>query len=64
MEQSCVALDAAHSSSRSTKGSFFRRFRLQWYAAWITVANLSIVNMDWEDFAECTDKDGVFRGFP
>jgi len=26
--------------------------------------NLSIANMDWSDFAESTDADGVFRGFP
>lgn len=27
-------------------------------------SNLSIANMDWEDFANSVDKDGVFRGFP
>lgn len=26
-------------------------------------ANLNIANMDWEDFSENTDADGVFRGF-
>ena len=26
--------------------------------------NLSIANMDWEDFADNVDADGVFRGFP
>jgi hypothetical protein len=26
--------------------------------------NLSIANMDFEDFADCVDTDGVFRGFP
>jgi 4-amino-4-deoxy-L-arabinose transferase-like glycosyltransferase len=26
--------------------------------------NLSIANMDWEDFADHVDKDGIFRGFP
>lgn len=26
--------------------------------------NLSIANMDWEDFAGAADDDGVFRGFP
>jgi hypothetical protein len=26
--------------------------------------NLSIANMDFEEFAESADKDGVFRGFP
>jgi hypothetical protein len=27
-------------------------------------ANLSIANMDFADFADNTDPDGVFRGFP
>ena len=26
--------------------------------------NLSLGNMDWEEFAEWTDPDGVFRRFP
>ncbi len=26
--------------------------------------NLSIANMDWSDFADSADADGVFRGFP
>ena len=26
--------------------------------------NLSIANMDFEEFAEAVDKDGIFRGFP
>jgi len=26
--------------------------------------NLSIANMDFADFAECVDVEGVFRGFP
>ena len=31
---------------------------------WGVENNLNISNMDWEQFAECTDDDGVFRGFP
>lgn len=27
-------------------------------------SNLSIANMDWEDFSSSCDNDGVFRGFP
>jgi hypothetical protein len=27
-------------------------------------SNLSIANMDWEDFSGSVDEDGVFRGFP
>lgn len=30
---------------------------------WIE-SNLSIANMDWEDFAEALDEDGIHRGFP
>lgn len=26
--------------------------------------NLDIANVDWEDFADSTDTDSVFRGFP
>jgi len=26
--------------------------------------NLSIANMDFADFADCVDADGVYRGFP
>lgn len=31
---------------------------------WSVENNLSISNMDWEDFARNLDEDGVFRGFP
>lgn len=31
---------------------------------WGVENNLNIANMDWEEFAESTDDDGVFRGFP
>jgi len=30
---------------------------------WGVENNLNIANMDWEEFASATDKDGVFRGF-
>jgi hypothetical protein len=30
---------------------------------WSVDSNLSISNMDWEDFATEVDEDGVFRGF-
>jgi len=26
--------------------------------------NLSVANMDFEEFAEAADEDGIFRGFP
>ncbi len=31
---------------------------------WGVENNLNISNMDWEDFAEAVDDDGVFRDFP
>lgn len=30
---------------------------------WGVENNLNIANMDWEDFANADDEDGVFRGF-
>jgi hypothetical protein len=30
---------------------------------WGVENNLSLANMDWEDFAATVDEDGVFRGF-
>ncbi|MFT7841842.1 hypothetical protein Q5530_37380 [Saccharothrix sp. BKS2] len=30
---------------------------------WSVENNISISNMDWEDFADAVDEDGVFRGF-
>lgn len=32
-------------------------------ALWSIENNLSLANMDFEDFAEATDHDGIFRGF-
>jgi hypothetical protein len=40
-----------------------RSFRVVPPAMWSLENNLSIANMDWEDFAENVDPDGVFRGF-
>jgi hypothetical protein len=30
---------------------------------WSIENNISLGNMDWEEFAEAADYDGVFRGF-
>lgn len=30
---------------------------------WSVENNLNIANMDWEEFADAADEDGVFRGF-
>ena len=40
-----------------------RAFRVVAAEAWSVTCNLPIANMDWEDFAEAVDQDGVFRGF-
>lgn len=40
-----------------------RSFRVIPSEMWCVENNLSIANMDWEDFAESLDRDGVFRGF-
>lgn len=41
-----------------------RTFRVIPREMWSVENNLSIANMDYDDFAEHTDADGVFRGFP
>jgi hypothetical protein len=41
-----------------------RTFRVIPSEMWGVENNLSISNMDWEDFALEADDDGIFRGFP
>ncbi len=41
-----------------------RTFRVVPSEMWSVENNLSLGNMDWEDFSENVDADGVFRGFP
>jgi hypothetical protein len=41
-----------------------RSFRVVPSEMWGVENNLSISNMDFEEFAEAVDPDGVFRGFP
>jgi hypothetical protein len=43
------------------RGRFFRVIPSE---MWGVQNNLIIANMDWEDFSEAVDSDGVFRGFP
>jgi hypothetical protein len=38
-------------------------FRVVPSEMWSVQNNLSLANMDWEEFAESVDDDGVFRGF-
>ena len=40
-----------------------RSFRVIPSELWSVQANLSLANMDWEDFTVALDADGVFRGF-
>lgn len=37
-------------------------FRVTCKCLWAVQNNLSLGNMDWEDFSESTDPDGVYRG--
>ena len=41
-----------------------RSFRVIPGELWGVQNNLSIANMDFEEFADASDADGVFRGFP
>jgi len=41
-----------------------RTFRVIPQAMWCVENNLSIANMDYAEFADNTDADGIFRGFP
>ena len=40
-----------------------RSFRVIPSEVWSVQNNLSLANMDWEDFAENSGVDGIFRGF-
>ena len=55
-ESVVLAVDVASQASRT--------FRVTPSEMWSVENNLSLANMDWEDFAACTDDKGVFRGFP
>jgi hypothetical protein len=41
-----------------------RTFRVVPSELWAVENNLSLSNMDFEEFAEAVDGDGVFRAFP
>jgi len=41
-----------------------RAFRVIVSEMWGVENNLSIGNMDFEEFADAVDRDGIFRGFP
>jgi uncharacterized protein DUF6924 len=41
-----------------------RTFRVIPGKMWSVENNLSLANMDYEEFADSVDADGVFRGFP
>ncbi len=41
-----------------------RTFRVIPAEMWAVENNLSIVNMDFFEFADYVDQDGIYRGFP
>jgi hypothetical protein len=41
-----------------------RTFRVVPESLWSVQNNLIIANVDWEDFADTVDSDGIFREFP
>jgi hypothetical protein len=45
------------------EGEVLRPFRSIPAELWSVENNLSIANMDWEDFTDAADSSGVFRGF-
>ncbi|MEK8106226.1 hypothetical protein NKG94_15485 [Micromonospora sp. M12] len=55
-ERPLVALDLLHEPGRW--------FRVVPAELWSIENNLSIANMDFVEFADAADPDGVFRGFP
>ena len=56
VEHPVAVLDVSHEPGRS--------FRVVPSEVWSVENNLSIGNMDFEEFAEAADADGIFRGFP
>ena len=46
------------------ESDFGRTFRVIPSEMWGVENNLSIANMDFADFADSVDPDGIFRGFP
>jgi len=40
-----------------------KAFRVIPSQLWGVENNLTLANMDWEDFSGCVDADGIFRGF-
>lgn len=55
-EHTVLVVDVAHEPGRT--------FRVIPSEAWGVENNLSIANMDFEEFADAVDQHGVFRGFP
>jgi hypothetical protein len=39
-------------------------FRCITAALWSVDNNLNLANLDWADFADAVEEDGIFRGFP
>jgi hypothetical protein len=59
-----VALEPGHAIQVIDLSTESRRqFRCIARELWGVDNNLNIANMDWQEFADRTDRDGVFRGF-
>ena len=56
--------DAEHPLLCIERAAPQRSFRVIPAELWGVENNLSIANMDFEDFADAVAEDGVFRGFP
>ncbi|MFI9649356.1 DUF6924 domain-containing protein [Streptomyces sp. NPDC052040] len=52
-----------HDEEDAQPGEEFSELRVIARELWSIENNLSIANMDWEEFADAADEDGVFRGF-
>lgn len=55
-ERAVLVVDLYHEPGRT--------FRVIPRQMWSVENNLSIANMDYDEFADSADPDGVFRGFP
>ncbi|MEU6601835.1 DUF6924 domain-containing protein [Streptomyces flaveolus] len=58
-----MPLLAVLKSEDETPEQGFDELRVAAAALWSVENNISFANMDWEEFVEAADDDGVFRGF-
>jgi hypothetical protein len=55
--------DEDEDDAEDDDGPKLSRLRVVAMALWAVELNISLANMDWEDFEAAADDDGVFRGF-